>query len=48
MGRLVRENENAAVDVDGATLNPQPKYPQAWYDANNMENPYKDDEDWTP
>ncbi len=40
MGRLVRENENPAVDVDGATLNPQPKYPQAWYDKKGKENPY--------
>ncbi|MBO5333142.1 MAG: class B sortase [Clostridia bacterium] len=40
MGRLVRENENAAVDVDGATLNPQPKYPQAWYDKKGKDNPY--------
>lgn len=40
MGRLVRENENATVDVDGATLNPQPKYPQAWYDKKGKDNPY--------
>lgn len=40
MGRLVRENENPTVDVDGATLNPQPKYPQAWYDKKGKDNPY--------
>ena len=40
MGRLVRENEVPTVDVDGATLNPQPKYPQAWYDKKGKDNPY--------
>ncbi len=48
MGRLLRENEEPTVDTSSASLNTAPKYPQAWYDANNMENPYKDDEDWTP
>lgn len=40
MGRLVRENESAEVDVGSATLNPQPKYPQAWYDKKGKDNPY--------
>ena len=40
MGRLVRDNESPAVDINGATLNPQPKYPQAWYDKKGKENPY--------
>lgn len=48
MGRLLRDNEEPTVDTSMASLNTSPKYPQAWYDANNMENPYKDDEDWTP
>ncbi len=48
MGRLVRENEDITVDVSAASLNTAPKYPQAWYDAKNMANPYEDDEDWTP
>lgn len=48
MGRLLRENEEPTVDTSMAALNTAPKYPQAWYDANNMDNPYKDDEDWTP
>ncbi len=48
MGRLLRENEEPTVDTSSASLNTAPKYPQAWYDANNMANPYKDDEDWTP
>lgn len=48
MGRLLRENETTAVDVDAASINPTPKYPQAWYDAKNMLNPYADDIGWTP
>ena len=40
MGRMVRDNENDSVDINGATLNPQPKYPQAWYDKKGKENPY--------
>ena len=39
MGRMVRENESLAVDVDSATLNTSPKYPQAWYD-NKSNNPF--------
>ena len=48
MGRLLRENEDKSVLVDEATLNTSPKYPQAWYDAKNMTNPYADDICWTP
>ncbi len=48
MGRLLRENEEPTVDTSAASLNTSPKYPQAWYDVKNMENPYKDDVDWTP
>ena len=40
MGRLVRDNENPSVDINGATLNPEPKYPQIWYDKKGKENPY--------
>lgn len=48
MGRLLRENEKTVVDVEEASLNTSPKYPQAWYDAKNMSNPYADDICWTP
>lgn len=48
MGRLLRENEEPTVDVSTATINTSPKYPQAWYDAKNMSNPYMDDVCWTP
>lgn len=40
MGRMVRENESPDVNVDGATLNTSPKYPQAWYDKKGESNPF--------
>lgn len=40
MGRMVRENESPDVNVDGATLNTSPKYPQGWYDKKGESNPF--------
>lgn len=40
MGRMVRENESPTVDVNMATLNTSPKYPQLWYDKKGIANPY--------
>lgn len=40
MGRMVRENEGASVDVKSATLNDTPKYPQAWYEEKGIDNPF--------
>lgn len=48
VGRLCRENENENVDTSTAQINPSPRYPQAWYDAKNRENPYKEDVNWNP
>lgn len=48
VARLCRENEDPNVDTGGAAINPAPRYPQAWYDAKGMANPYKDDVNWTP
>lgn len=48
MGRMLRENEEPTVDVNGASLNTAPRYPQGWYDAKSLDNPYKDAENWTP
>lgn len=50
MGRMVRENEKdeLKVDTSKATLNTSPRYPQAWYTAKSLDNPYKDAEKWTP
>lgn len=46
VGRMVRENEENTVDTSNATLNTNPKFPQAWYDAKGLTNPFKDDEKW--
>lgn len=47
VARMCRENEDPnAVDLDKATINPSPRYPQAWYDAKHIANPYKDDYAW--
>lgn len=48
VARLCRENEDPTVDTSDAAINPSPKYPQAWYDAKGLANPYKDDDKWTP
>lgn len=48
VARLCRENESTSVDTSGVTINPAPRYPQAWYDAKGMANPYKDDTNWAP
>ena len=40
VGRLVREGEDASVDTSKTKANPNPKYPQAWYDAYGKVNPY--------
>ncbi len=47
MGRALRENEEPVVDVESATLNVSPKYPQAWYDAKNIDNPFANDTTWS-
>ncbi len=46
VGRMVRENENVDVDTSNATLNTNPKFPQAWYDVKGLTNPFKDDKKW--
>ncbi len=46
VAREKRANESANIDVSSAVLNPNPKYPQAWYDANNKTNPYVNDARW--
>ncbi len=48
LARALRYGESPLVDVEKATVNPNPKYPQIYYDNNNMENPYKDDKKWYP
>lgn len=46
VARLLRNGESADVDTSLAQTNPNPKYPQAWYDANGKTNPYANDEKW--
>lgn len=48
LARAVRDGEGATVDTSMASVNPNPKYPQLWYDNNKTENPYKNDEKWYP
>ncbi|MBQ4626295.1 MAG: hypothetical protein IJB45_03480, partial [Clostridia bacterium] len=43
VGRLLREGESEAVDTSRVTVNGNPKFPQAYYDAKRLENPYKND-----
>lgn len=44
IGRLVREGEDLTVDTSLVTVNPSPKFPQAYYDDRGIANPYKNDE----
>ena len=48
LARALRYGESPLVDVEKAVVNPNPKYPQIYYDNNNMENPYKNDSKWYP
>lgn len=42
MARKVRDGESEKVDVSKVKENENQKFPQAWYDANGMENPFAD------
>ena len=48
VARLVRDGENANVDVSKAQMNSNPRYPQAWYDKHGKKNPYKNAAHWYP
>ena len=48
LARAVRDGESDEVNVNGAYVNTDPKYPQLWYDKNNKSNPYINDEKWYP
>ncbi len=43
IGRLVRTGENPAVDTNRASENPNPKFPQVYYDIKKTDNPYEND-----
>lgn len=46
VARERRPGESINVDTSKAYKNDNPKYPQAWYDANNKSNPYSEDSRW--
>ncbi|MCQ2480854.1 MAG: class B sortase [Clostridia bacterium] len=48
VARLMRDGESPTPDTSKAVANPNPKYPQAWYDANKKTNPYTGDSVWNP
>ncbi len=48
LGRTLRDGESANVNVNAAAVNPNPKYPQLWYDKNGITNPFKNEEKWYP
>jgi len=46
VARMVRSGESENVDTGAAAVNKNPRYPQAWYDANGKTNPYKNASKW--
>lgn len=46
VARLVRSGESADVDVSKASENSNPRYPQAYYNAKRLTNPYYDAARW--
>lgn len=48
VARLVRPGESEEVNTKAASANTDIKFPQGYYDKNNMENPYKEDVKWEP
>ncbi len=48
MARMVRPGESESVDVDAVRFNSNPRYPQGYYDKQNLSNPYKSYSKWYP
>lgn len=48
VARLVREGEDASVDISLAKKNENPRYPQIYYDKKGISNPYRNAEKWKP
>lgn len=46
VAREKREGESISVDTSKAYKNPNPKFPQKWYDVNKKDNPYEGDPRW--
>ena len=47
IGRLVRPGETTTVNTSLVKKNPNPRYPQIWYDEHGMDNPYRNADRWT-
>lgn len=48
VARMVRPGESAEVDTSLATVNGNPRYPQAYYDKKNKKNPFDKTYNWYP
>ncbi|MGN0447066.1 MAG: class B sortase [Acutalibacteraceae bacterium] len=48
VARLVRPGESSEVNTSLAVENPNPRFPQAYYDEKGIENPYTDAYKWYP
>ncbi len=48
MARMVRPGESTDVNVESIRFNPNPRYPQGYYDKNGLSNPYKSYPRWYP
>ena len=48
VARMVRDGESEEVDTSLVKTNPNPRYPQAWYDKDKKQNPYKNANRWYP
>lgn len=48
VGRMVRPGESLEVNTNNTRMNPNPRFPQAWYDAKGQTNPYRNAYRWTP
>jgi|GEM_PF-1028850 len=46
VGRLVRPGESKRVNTRHTKMNPNPRFPQAWYDAKGQTNPYANAPRW--
>ena len=46
VARLVRPGESTEVDTSLAVENPNPRYPQAYYDEKGEENPFANAYKW--
>lgn len=48
MARMVRRGESTAVDTSNIRFNPNPRYPQGYYDEKSLGNPYASAPKWYP